>query len=436
MQKIFSSLFVVFILAQGVSVSAQQKLSINDAIQIALKNNYNIQLAKDSLAISTLFNDYGVAGGLPTISSTVTENKTSSSIQQLYTDPTRNTIKTGVGGTTVNGSLAASVVLFNGYHIVATKDRLNALEKQDQVQLQSRINNIVSSVMQQYYNIIHQQDYLKTIQISIEASKERLNIVKTKSQVGVANDADLYQSNLDLNALIQGALNQQLIIDQAKVDLLNYLTLPTNTNYILVDTIKLDKNLKLADIESRVKSNPDLLAADQTIAINQFIEKEVRASMIPTLKATTGYTYSSSKSDAGFSLLNENYGPYVGVNLSIPLYAGGVNKKNYKSAKINTDISKTQYKSLEQNLETALYKTYISYLNSIQQSTTEASNYEMSTALLNLIMTKFKLGQATIVDVKQAQQSFETAGFRLTSLQFAAKSAEIELKRLSNQLTF
>jgi outer membrane protein TolC len=290
--------------------------------------------------------------------------------------------------------------------------------------------------MQQYYNIIHQQDYLKTIQISIEASKERLNIVKTKSQVGVANDADLYQSNLDLNALIQGALNQQLIIDQAKVDLLNYLTLPTNTNYILVDTIKLDKNLKLADIESRVKSNPDLLAADQTIAINQFIEKEVRASMIPTLKATTGYTYSSSKSDAGFSLLNENYGPYVGVNLSIPLYAGGVNKKNYKSAKINTDISKTQYKSLEQNLETALYKTYISYLNSIQQSTTEASNYEMSTALLNLIMTKFKLGQATIVDVKQAQQSFETAGFRLTSLQFAAKSAEIELKRLSNQLTF
>lgn len=436
MQKIFSSLFLVFILAQGTGANAQQKLSLNEAIQTALKNNYNIQLAKDSLEISKLLNDYGVAGGLPLVTSTITENKTSSSIQQMYADPTRNTIKTGVGGTTINGNLAASIVLFNGYHIVATKERLSALEKQDQIQLQSRINNIVSSVMQQYYNIIHQQEYLKTIQLSIEASRERLNIVKTKSQVGMANNADLFQSNLDLNALIQGALNQQLIIDQAKVDLLNYLTLPTNTNYTLVDTIKVDAMVKLADVEAKIKSNPDLLAAEQTIAINQNIEKEVRASMIPTLRATTGYTYSSNRSDAGFSLLNETYGPYVGVNLSLPIYAGSANKKNFKAAKVGTEIARTQYKSVAQNLETASYKTYISYLNSLQQTATEQANYDMSTALLELVMSKFKLGQATIVDVKQAQQSFETAGFRLTSLKFAAKSAEIELKRLSNQLTF
>jgi len=52
------------------------------------------------------------------------------------------------------------------------------------------------------------------------------------------------------------------------------------------------------------------------------------------------------------------------------------------------------------------------------------------------VMQKYQLGQATMVDVKQAQQSFETAGFRLVSLRFTAKIAEIELKRLSNQLTF
>ena len=66
----------------------------------------------------------------------------------------------------------------------------------------------------------------------------------------------------------------------------------------------------------------------------------------------------------------------------------------------------------------------------------EIENYKMSDALLNLVMERFKLGEATIVDVKQAQQSFETAGFRLTSLQFSAKIAEIELKRMSNQLSF
>ena len=60
----------------------------------------------------------------------------------------------------------------------------------------------------------------------------------------------------------------------------------------------------------------------------------------------------------------------------------------------------------------------------------------MSQSLLDLVMQKYKLGQATMVDVKQAQQSFESAGFRLVSLRFNAKIAEIELKRLSNQLNF
>jgi outer membrane protein TolC len=75
-------------------------------------------------------------------------------------------------------------------------------------------------------------------------------------------------------------------------------------------------------------------------------------------------------------------------------------------------------------------------LNSIKQAPIEQDNFNMSEELLGLVMQKYQLGQATMVDVKQAQQSFETAGFRLTSLQFTAKIAEIELKRLSNQLSF
>ena len=87
-------------------------------------------------------------------------------------------------------------------------------------------------------------------------------------------------------------------------------------------------------------------------------------------------------------------------------------------------------------MSTNVTKTFQSYQTSIKQLNTETDNYQMSQALLNLIMQKFQLGQATIVDVKQAQQSFEAAGFRLVSLVYTAKVAELELKRLSNQLAF
>ena len=418
------------------SVEAQQVISLNEAIKTALKNSYDIQLVENSLAIAKNNNDLGVAGALPTVAATANDNKTTSTLQQQYTDPTRNTTKSGVDGTNITAGLTASVVLFNGYRIMATKDRLAALEKQNQSLLEAQLLNTTSLVMQQYFNIVRQQAYLKTIDKSIEASQQRLDIVKTRQQIGVSNEADLLHSNLDLNALLQAKQNQLLIIDQAKADLLNTMVLPSSTLVSIQDTITIDAQLKLADIEAKMKVNPSLQSAEQLININQFIEKETRALTYPTLRATSGYNFTSSQSAAGFSLLNENYGPFVGLNLSVPLYAGGASKKSIKNAQINTSRAKIQYQSTEKDMATALYKTFQTYQNNLQQTPIEIQNYSMSQSLLQLVMQKYQLGQATMVDVKQAQQSFETAGFRLISLRYTAKIAEIELKRLSNQLTF
>ncbi|MEI7588783.1 MAG: TolC family protein [Chitinophagia bacterium] len=438
MQK---SIYIILIacltlIASPTNVKAQQVIGLNEAIKTALKNSYDIQLVENSLAIAKNNNDLGVAGALPTVSATANDNKTNSTLQQQYTDPTRNTTKSGVDGTNVTAGLTASVVIFNGYRIMATKDRLAALEKQNRSLLEAQLQNTTSLVMQQYFNVIRQQAYLKTIEKSIEASTQRLDIVKTKQQIGVANEADLLQSNLDLNALLQAKQNQLLIIDQAKADLLNTMVLPTSTLITIQDTITIDAKLKLAEVEAKMKLNPTLQSAEQLININQFIEKETRALTYPTLRANTGYNFTSSQSAAGFSLLNENYGPFVGINLSVPLYAGGASKKSIKNAQINTSRAKIQYQSAEQDMSTALYKTFQTYQNNLQQTPIEIANYSMSQSLLQLVLQKYQLGQATMVDVKQAQQSFETAGFRLISLRYTAKIAEIELKRLSNQLTF
>ena len=434
MQKIFSSLLIIM-LAQGIIADAQQT-TLKDAIQIALKNNYDIKLLENSSKIAKNNNDYGVAGALPNITATGNENKNSSTIQQKFADPSRNTIKSDVAGTTVTAGLNASVLLFNGYRVQTTKERLAALENQTTSFLNTQIQNTTATVMQQYYNIVRQQAYLTTIQKSIDASAERLNIIKAKQKIGVANEADLLQSNLDLNALVQAKQNQLLVIDQAKQDLLNTVVLPTNTQITIVDSINIDTNLLLKDIESKSLSNPALQSVEQQIKINKLIEKETRALMYPSLRASTGYNFNSSQSAAGFSLLNETYGPFVGLNLSIPLYAGGTSKKSYQNAKLNSTGANLQYQNALADMSTNVMKTYQSYQTSVKQLPTELENYNMSQALLNLVMQKFQLGQATIIDVKQAQQSFENAGFRLVSLSYTAKIAEIELKRLSNQLTF
>jgi outer membrane protein len=437
MQKLTSLFFILcFIVLASSSTHAQKTLSLNEAIQTALKNSYDIQLVENNLAIAKNNNNMGMAGAFPTITNTTTNNNTLTTINQTFPDASRNTSRNGVDGSTLNNGLNASMLLFNGYRVQATKSRLASLETQNKSLLESQLLNTISTVMQQYYNVVRQQAFLKTIQRSIEASQQRLDIVKTRQEIGFANQTDLLQSNLDLNALLQAKQNQLLIIDQVKADLLNTIVMPASTSVVINDSIQIDDQLILSVVEEKMKNHPLLQSAQQLINVNQFLEKETKSLTYPTLRASTGYNYNSNKSTAGFILLNESYGPFLGVNLSIPIYSGGANKRAIKNAAINTHNSKIQFQNTEQNLTTELFKTYQSYKNSLKQTPIEIQNYEMSQSLLDLVMQKYQLGQATMVDVKQAQQSFETAGFRLVSLRFNAKIAEIELKRLSNQLTF
>jgi outer membrane protein TolC len=437
MQKSISLVFILcFVVLASTSTHAQKTLSLNEAIQTALKNSYDIQLVENNLAIAKNNNNIGVAGGLPTITNTTTNNNTLTTINQTFPDANRNTSRNGVDGSTLNNGLNASMLLFNGYRVQATKSRLASLETQNKSLLESQLLNTISTVMQQYYNVVRQQAFLKTIQKSIEASQQRLDIVKTRQEIGVANQTDLLQSNIDLNALLQAKQNQLLIIDQVKADLLNTIVMPATTPIVINDSIQIDDQLVLSVVEEKMKNHPLLQSAQQLINVNQFLEKETKSLTYPTLRASTGYNYNSNKSTAGFILLNESYGPFLGLNLSIPIYSGGANKRAIKNAAINTNNAKIQLQNTEQNLTTELFKTYQSYKNSLKQTPIEIQNFEMSQSLLDLVMQKYQLGQATMVDVKQAQQSFETAGFRLVSLRFNAKIAEIELKRLSNQLTF
>jgi outer membrane protein TolC len=436
MQKNSFIVLLLVLLFSQEKIAAQNNLSLKEAVTIAIQNSYDIKLVENSLSIAQNNNNYGVAGGLPTVTANGTNNNTLTTINQTFPDASRNTTRSGVDGSTLNGGLSATMILFNGYRIAATKDRLASIQKQTEAVLQVQMLNTSSTVMQQYYNVIRQTAFLKTIEKSIEASEQRVAIVKTRQELGVANQADLLQSSLDLNALLQAKQNQLLVLDQVKADLYNSMVVPANSNYIFTDSIQVDQKMILSDVESKMKAHPLLQSAQQLINVNQFLEKETKALMYPTLRANTGFNYNSNKSAAGFILLNESYGPFLGFNLSIPIYTGSSNKRAYKNAQINTVSAKIQYDNTAQNLATELFKTYQNYQNSLKQTPTEIQNYEMSDALLTLVMDKFKLGQATIVDVKQAQQSFETAGFRLTSLRFSAKIAEIELKRLSNQLTF
>ena len=425
---------IIFFCTACLTGFSQQRLSLTDAIGIALQKSYDIRLAKNNLEISNINNNIGVAGGLPVVTATANDNDQLISINQKFPDPLRNTKRNNVGSNNLTTGITGSMLLFNGWRVVATKKRLEELEKQNQQLFNVQVQNTIAAVTTKYYDVVRQQTYLKTIAQSIGISKQKLDILQVRKEVGLSNNADIFQAQLDLNASEQAEQNQQLISTQAKTDLLNLIFVKADSPVVIVDTIIIDRSVHLDDIRVAIRNNPQLVAASQQVTVNELIEKETAALRYPTVRATTGYNFISSKSAAGFILLNQSYGPFVGINLAVPIYNGGVTKRQQQVASINTRNAVILRDNLYMDFDAGAVRNYAAYVNTIQQLETEQKNYALSKQLLDLVLQRFQLGVGTIVDVKLAQQSFENEGYRLVNLNFAAKVAEIELKRLASKL--
>ncbi len=437
MKKLFAFCFLTFnfITLQTFNCVAQQVLTLKNAIDTALNNNFDIQIAKNNAEMSKINNTYGVAGGLPAINANAGDNGSLSNINQKLNSGTETNL-TGVNGNSVNAGITASMTLFNGFKIIATKERLNCLQQQSEILLNQQIQNTIAAVMVKYYDIIRQESYLKIIQNSLDVSNKKMDIINEKDKVGMASAVVLLQAQTDVNTAEQNLKLQALTIEQDKADLLLLMSVKKNIPISIVDSIVVDTSLQLDSIIGYLNQNPQFLSAEQQIKINEQVVKEISSQRYPSIKINTAYGFAQANNSAGTLLMNQNYGPSAGVTLQIPIFNGNIYKTQKEVAELNVNNSKLQKESLLYTLSTDADKTFRSYFTTMQQINSQKINYELTKKLVEVVMKNFQLNQTTILEVKTAQTSFEDAAYLLVNLQYAAKIAEIELKQLVYKLGY
>jgi outer membrane protein TolC len=427
-------LIIPFLVFGGVAGHAQL-ITLQDAINIALKNSLDLQLTKNNVDIATTNNHIGVAGGLPVVTAGASDNEQITNVNQKLN--TGDIIKRpDAVGNNFSANVTAGMLLYNGSRVIATKNRLEQLQSQSEQYVNAQIQNVMAAVMTGYYDVVRQQAYIKTIAQSIDVAQKRLDIVKTQQNVGMANNADLYQSQLDLNTLLQTRQSQLLIIDQSKTELLRLLSLKPDSLIFVEDTILIDRSITLDNIINGVTRNAEIIAADDQVRINEFIVKEVAAQRYPSLRASAAYNFSRNQTSAGNLLLNQSRGPVAGLSIGIPIYNGTIYKRQQRVAEINVKNAALERDILVRDYTANAIKTFQSYNSMLEQLDTQRRNLELAQKLVDLVLLRYQLREATILEVRQAQESFENASFTMTNLNFAGKSSEIELKRLINQIKF
>jgi outer membrane protein len=412
---------------------AQQQFTLRNAIDTALRNNFDIQIAKNEVEISRKNNTYGNAGGLPYVAANAGDNGSVSTINQNLSDGTKSNVS-NKGQNAVNAGVSGDIVLFNGFRVVATKEKLNRLQNLSEIQLNQQVQNTIADIMITYYDIIRQQNYLKIIQNTLEVSKQKLDIINVKKNVGMADAVEILQAQSDVNSAEQLLELQKMVIEQNKADLLLLISSKSNKPFSVTDTIIVDASLQLDSIINYLNRNPQYLSAEQQILIDEQIVKEVSAQRYPSVKLNAGYDFYQANLNKGTINMNQNYSPTAGINMQIPIFNGNIYKTQKDVAKIRVDNSKLEKERIENSLTTQATKLYRTYSTTLQQIESQRKNFEMTKQLVDVVMQQFHVSQATILDVKTAQTSFETAAYLLVNLLYSAKVAEIELKQLTYSL--
>ncbi|MFN8287556.1 MAG: TolC family protein [Chitinophagales bacterium] len=426
--RLIICLVVVFC---GAQTFAQGVLTPEQAVELALKNNYDILLAKNEAEIAARNNTVGNAGMLPRVDAYVTDNYVLNNLNQKLTTGTEIK-KNNASGNTVGASVALNWTLFDGLRMFATKGRLNKLEEIGELQYKDQLQTAVADVLNSYYGIVGAKQQLVAIQEAISISEERVKLADMKFQVGTAGKTDLLQAKVDLNAQKSNAINQRKVITQRKAALNALLARAAETDFDVLDTIPVNPDLGLsADLDNK---NFQLQAAMKNVDVAKYQKKEAFSFLLPDLTGTVGYGYSRAQNSAGFSLFNQAYGLNAGFTLHIPLFNGLNTLREVKIASIN--ILNSQF-----NLERARFQVKLSYYSALRDYqdakellALEQENIQLADENQKIALERFRLGQSTSIELREAQISYVDARTRLVNARYGAKVAENELLRLQGEL--
>ncbi len=418
-----------------VPARAQTPLSVSNAVDTALLRNFELRIARNNLNIARQENTFGMAGSLPQVSASGNTTLSVNNTSQQYEDES-DISSSGVGEHSLVLGLSGSMTLFNGFKIVATKERLNLLETRGEIQLNHQIQTVVADVMLSYYDIVRQQSYLEIIRQTVEVSEEKFAIAELRKNIGMADAVETLQAASDLNTARQQMEMQEMMITQSFNTLVNLINLHNKEGFVLTDTISLDTAISSDSVMFALNRNLQLLSSETDVSVYRQLLKETKAERYPSLKLNAGYDFFNNNFNKGNLITSRTYGPWAGVSLQIPVFNGFVLSTRKETAEIRLLNARLEKERLMNDLTESARNLFAFYSTAISLIEEQRSNLVMSAKLLEVVLKQYHLNQATILEVKAAQSSYENAAYQLTNLIYSAKSAEIGLKQLTNSLIF
>ncbi len=430
-----NSLRVLVLLFLSTACYAQEKLSLQQAIELTLQNNYDIQLRSNQVSVAKNNVSLANAGIMPLITGNFTNNNSVQNSEQTLANGTQQQQDNAKNANT-NVGINLNWRIFDGFAMFANYTRLQKLQASGELNFRLTVENTLSDVMNTYFDLVRQNQYIHSFLSAVEVSQIRLKNSQARYNIGKASKLEVLAAKVDLNTDTTNLLRQQDAFQQAKTQLNLLMGRSLETDFTVSDTIALQGTFTYAELLQAVQTkNPEIRLADIQQQVAKLNLTQVRASRYPGISVNTGYTFSNSSSALGFAREATGRGFTYGITASMPLFNGFLQSRNEKNANIGVSSAQIQFKQTQQRIQAQLQQAYQTYTTNLLLVRLETQNQETAKQNMDISLDKFRLGSLSAIEFREAQLNYLNASARTSDAEFQAKQAEIALKQLSGELS-
>ncbi|MES2811922.1 MAG: TolC family protein [Bacteroidota bacterium] len=429
---LFQIVLIVFI----PKLMAQEVLTVDQAVQIALKNNYDIKIVTNELSVDKVNNSIGNAGMLPQVDASLTKNNSIQNSKQTQSNGDVRELDNAKNNRLEYG-VNLGWTVFDGLKMFARYDQLKELEKQGDVQLKLMMLTKVSDVMTTYYDLVQQQQLIKALDTTIVISKQRLKTAENRFTIGKAAKLEVLNAQVDLNTDTSVLLKQKELFGITKIRLNELLARDLAVNFQVIEDVTVDDKLQLSELQSLTeKQNLQLQLALINKRVAELDLKQTKGNRYPTVRLNTGYTFVETESSLGFTSATSSRGLNYGLTATMPIFNGFSQNRNEKIAKLQVENSTLVAEQQKQSVNAQLASAFQTYLTNVELAKLEENNEAIAKKNLEITLDKFRIGTIPTIEFRNAQENYVNAIARNSNAKFQAKISEIVLQQIAGNIKF
>ena len=400
-------------LALAGSVRAEQGWTLDQCIDYAIQNN--IQVRQSDISAQNHEVDLSSARGnrLPGVPASASQSWSfgrSLTIDNTYANT--NTASTSF-------SVGADMTLFAGGRISGNIENAKLGLEAAKSDLERIRDDVRVEVAQAFIQIVYNRSILDVARNQVTIDSMQVERLTELAAIGKASNAEVSSQKATLAQSQLSVTQAQNNLSMSILTLTQLLELPSPEGF---DVIQPDADA----IEFSIPDSPEDIYA-QALEIKPAIKSEeirlqqannsidiAKGGYYPTLSlsagAGTGYYTSSNRNADNFgSQMKNNFGPHVGLNLSIPIFSRNSNRNNVRSAQLNMMNQEMQLDNVKKQLYKEIQQAYY---NAVASKSRYESSQQVETSAqesFELVQAKYEGGKASITEFNESKNRLVTA---------------------------